>query len=373
MKKSMEFFDPPTPPSNDPFVREQEKDLLSNSSLSGRPRREWPVLELPLDYPRSAERPAAKGVQSGRLAAPATGALWQLSREQKQPLSAILLAALQILLHRYTGQTDLLTGFYAGDEERDRAGSGPRPQVLRLTLDPEWGFGALLARVREAVQRAGGIQPPVAADKGLAPEIQVFLNEVTLAEKLRELSGREAEGFSCDWIFNVRAGQNEIELELVFNAVLFGAERMAETLEQFKHLLGQIGRTPRAGLGSFSLLTPAKRALWPDPSRALPEPNYPGVLELFDGWAGRSPGQIAVGQGRREWTYADLADRSRTVARMLRQRNLQPGDVVGLYGQRSFGLIAALLGILRSGGVLLTLDPRQPESRHRAMLEQARA
>ncbi|HEY0603612.1 MAG TPA: non-ribosomal peptide synthetase, partial [Herpetosiphonaceae bacterium] len=164
-----------------------------------------------------------------------------------------------------------------------------------------------------------------------------------------------------------------IGLRLLYQRSLFAPERIALLLDHFGQLLAQIVAAPAQPLEAYSLVTPASRALLPDPTIELPEPRYELATTLLKGWAERLPEQPALRQDDRSLTYGELANRVEALARQLLARGLQRGDVVAVSGPRSFGLIASMVASMLSGGVMLTIDRNLPASRQRLMLDEARA
>jgi non-ribosomal peptide synthetase component F len=144
-------------------------------------------------------------------------------------------------------------------------------------------------------------------------------------------------------------------------------------LAQFIHLLAQAADAPDAPIDSYTLRSAEGEALLPDPTIALPAPAQTPVAETVFARASESPDSAAVSRGGRTWSYAELADAARALARALVAEGLRPGDVVAVTGQRSFGLVASMLASLAGRGVLLTLDPALPEERRRVMLREAGA
>ena len=162
-------------------------------------------------------------------------------------------------------------------------------------------------------------------------------------------------------------------MELVYRQGLFAPSRMTALLEQFVFLLTQVVDHPDQKIQSYSLLSPQSAALLPDPAMPLVEPDYELVSTSFINWAKQTPAQIAICQHGRNCTYGELATVSRKIAQMLIHHGLQPKDAVALSGDRSFGVIASILGILLSGGVLVIIDPHLPPQRQNLMLEQTQA
>ena len=360
------------------------------AQLGGAP----PVLELPTDHPHSAARSARSESQTLVLPPELGAALRRLGRERGVTLFMTLLAAFQVLLSRHTGQDDLCVGTpFAG---RTRAELEPligafiNTLVLRTRLSAELPFTTLLERVRETTLEAFA-HPDVPFDRlveavqperrpGRTPLFQVLFNMLDAPAVWQAPPGLSAQPVETadvaprfDLTLYVHELAGEIHLHLVYPYALFSAERMVCLLGQMRYLLDQIVEAPGDEIGSYSLVDPASRLLLPDPSALLAEPRHPLVADTIAGWAARSPDQPAIRQGGRSWTYAVLDARARAIARALLNPRLGRAIAVAVTGPRSFGLVAAMLGVLLAGGRLVTLDPRLPEGRRRAMLEIASA
>ncbi|MFJ6775875.1 AMP-binding protein, partial [Kitasatospora sp. NPDC091257] len=92
---------------------------------------------------------------------------------------------------------------------------------------------------------------------------------------------------------------------------------------------------------------------------------------LFAAQAARTPLAPAVTDGRRSWTYRDLAERVERLARDLRRRGAGPERTVALVLPRSMELVAAELAVVRAGAAFLPVDPGYPAERRALMLADA--
>lgn len=95
------------------------------------------------------------------------------------------------------------------------------------------------------------------------------------------------------------------------------------------------------------------------------------VHHLFENQAAKEPNRIAVTSGQYVLTYGELNARAGLLARHLRDFGIGPEVVVGLCAPRSAALLAGALGIMKSGGAYLPMDPSEPEARSEAMLADA--
>ena len=105
----------------------------------------------------------------------------------------------------------------------------------------------------------------------------------------------------------------------------------------------------------------------------LAEPEQILLPEMIKTWAKQTPHQAAIMQSDRHWTYAELDEQASRLARRLVSKGVKPGHVVAVCGSRSFNLIASMLAVFSSGGVLLPIDNDLPKQRKQLMLQDASA
>ena len=146
---------------------------------------------------------------------------------------------------------------------------------------------------------------------------------------------------------------------------------MQELLAQYELLLGQAARAPGVELARHSLVTERGRAVLPDPTIALTRPTHASIADAFMKCVARWPERIAISDSSGEVTYRELERRSRFIASMLIKEGAKPGEMVAV-SARGSAVVAAMVGVLRSGASLLTIDPELPLGRRRSMIEQAR-
>ncbi|SCF74547.1 AMP-binding enzyme C-terminal domain-containing protein [Streptomyces sp. Ncost-T10-10d] len=95
------------------------------------------------------------------------------------------------------------------------------------------------------------------------------------------------------------------------------------------------------------------------------------ITDLFDEQVRHRPEATALRFDGADMTYAELDERAERLARHLRSRGVGAESVVGLFVERSFEMVIALVGILKTGGAYLPVHPNEPTERFRYMLEQA--
>lgn len=353
-----------------------------------------PTAGLPQDWPRP-ERPTQIGGSAGRqVPGPLSETLKALGRQHDTTLFATLLAAFKLMLARLSGQDDVAVGTPSAGRQQVEleglVGFFLNSLVLRTDLGGHPTFSELLRRVSRVALEAfahqdvsfeklvAELQPP--RQPGQTPFFQVLFNMVPPQAALPSLAGLHVEAFETaalervkfDLTLYVQETPAGLDVRALYNAELFSAYRMEQLLDQYLHLLEQLARDACRPLDAYSLVPPSARAVLPDLDRTLPEPDHDPVHEQIAAWARREPNGIAVLQGEKRWTYQELMRQAEAVTAWLREEGLQGGSVVALWGPRSFGLVAAMVGIWAGGGVVLPLDPGLPPARTEAMLAEAR-
>ncbi|HKV08246.1 MAG TPA: non-ribosomal peptide synthase/polyketide synthase, partial [Thermoanaerobaculia bacterium] len=348
-----------------------------------------PVLEMPADRPRPAT-PSRRGAEE-RLDLPAdlAGRLRELSRRQGSTLYMTLLAAFDALLYRYTGQDDLLVGSPVAGRNRAEVegtiGFFVNTLVLRAGLSGDPGFSALLAQVREAVLGAWAHQDvpferlvlELAPERDLSrsPLFQVSLTvesapppPLALGPGLTVSAETVGTGSAK---FDLSAGFQDVPEGLVslleYAADLFDAATIRRMLGHLATLLEGLVARPAARISELPLLSAPEReaiAAWNGglrQSRPLPEETT--LRDLFEAQAARTPGAPAIVTPEETVSYAVLRSRALRIAARLQALGVGPEVPVGVWCDRTAGLITAFVAVLEAGGVYVPLDPSYPPDR----------
>ncbi|MCP4663313.1 MAG: AMP-binding protein, partial [bacterium] len=340
------------------------------------------ILELPADRPR----PPVQSHRGAKVSRPLPEALAEsvksLGRREGATLFMTLLAAFFALLHRHTGQHDLLVGTPVANRGRRELegliGFLVNTLVLRAEVvrDPE--FRELLGRVRTAALGAythqdlpferlvEELQPE--RDLSRSPLFQVMFaiegldrRELAPGLPMRAVSV-ESGNAKFDMSFFVVEGEGELVAGARYNADLFDRVTIERLLAHFERLLTGIATAPEQRVSELPLLARAEEhallAEWND--TAVREEVGDCVHELFAVQAARRPAAVAVTQGERVLTYGELGRRAADLAQQLRRRGVGPEQVVALFVERSPEMLVGMLGILAAGGAYLPLDPDYP-------------
>jgi len=171
----------------------------------------------------------------------------------------------------------------------------------------------------------------------------------------------------------VRAGDTPDDIKILFdlNRDVADITDVTEASRQFLRLFDAFLDTPDTPLmtvamgGSEAHKDAKQRALI---AAGAPAPAYSSIPEIFLKWVKQQPDAIAVSEGSRSLTYAELETRSRALACALIKKGARPGMVVVIHIPRSIDLVVALLGVLRSGAAFYVLEKTVPEERARTII-----
>ncbi|MCA1614249.1 MAG: condensation domain-containing protein, partial [Acidobacteria bacterium] len=327
-----------------------------------------PVLELPTDRPRPAVETFRGATSSVAIPAELLARLNELGRRNGSTLFMMLFAAFNILLHRYTGQDDILVGSpIAG---RNRAELEPligffvNTLVLRTDLSGDPTFVELLARTRETALGAYAnqdvpferlveeVQPERHLNRQALFQVMFVLHNAPSTEL--EIPGLNVDAMRVhnetskfDLLFALHEEAGGMGGIMEYSTDIFDASTVERMLAQFGMLLAGIAADPQLRISELQLLTEAERR------RVLVEWNgessdYPRALslaELFESQAGRTPEGVAVMFEGRELTYRELNGRANLLARRLRAAGVGPDGVVAVCLERSPEMVVAVLGV----------------------------
>jgi amino acid adenylation domain-containing protein len=358
--------------------------------LAGAP----PVLDLPTDRPR----PAVQGFNGGSVPVdlpPALiGELAALAGRHGATPYMALLAVFQILLHRYTGQDDVVVGMPTA--LRGRAEVEPligyfvNTLPIRADLSGDPAFEPVLTRVRDACLGAYAHQDVpfelivadlnTPRDLSRPPVYQVSFSYgrepvptfAMAGARLTRLPVRSA-GARFDLELQAFDTDGGVTGWFEYDRDLFDEATIVRLAGHFRRLVEQVTACPGTPIGDLDLLDDAERhrvvtgwnatdTQWPDGL----------VHECVEEQVRRAPGAEAVRYAGTSLSYAELNERANRLAHLLRGHGVGRDVLVGVAMERSLDLVVALLAVLKAGGAYVPLDPGLPPARLLAIAEDAR-
>ncbi len=350
--------------------------------------REAPVLELPVDRPRPATPSLRGAMERLALSKTATEALKALSARERASLYMTMLTVFTVLLHRYSGQEDLVVGTVTAGRKRPEVepllGYFLNPLALRLDCSADPTFRELLARVRDVVLDAlasddvpfelvvNAVEPQ--RDRNRNPLFQVMfsleppLPPLPPAWKLTQLDV-ETGTAKFDLYLELDDRPEGLIGRFLYRTDLFERATISRMVGHFHSLVDAVVADPRQRLSALPLIGERERRQLLDWGVArAPYPDRATVHETFQEVAARTPEAVALISGDDYLTYGALDRRADQLAERLRKLSVGPAAPVGVCLARSLDLVVAFLAVLKAGGAYLPLDPGYPVERLQFML-----
>lgn len=352
-------------------------------------------LLLPTDKPRPASQTFEGKTYTFSLPQKLVDHVKTLSRKERVTPFTIYLSAFKVLLYKYTGQSDIVVGTAVTNRRQIELESliGLFVDTLPLLthVAGTLTFQDLLLQVQETTLDGYQYAMPFARlvrslhykrDQSHNPFFQTmfsYRHEENISIKFSNLFlkqvpvERQSAQFDLNLLFT--ESPKGITGSLEYNTCLFTeptVERMMKHLTKILH--GVVARADMQ-IDDLPLLTDFE---W---QQAIIDWNATQTVssigkcvhELFEEQARQTPSATALVFGNRSLCYQELNEHANQVAHYLIKQGVEPEDLVAICMERSIRMVVSILGILKSGGAYIPLDPTYPQERLNYILEDTKA
>jgi amino acid adenylation domain-containing protein len=352
---------------------------------------------VPLEFPTDRPRGSMKSFRGDTVRHVIPSATYQrikrFGARQGCTLFATVFAGFNTLLHRLTGQTDIVVGIPAAGQSLLDADSLVGHCVnflpLRISFEGIATVESLLTQVRGTLLDAYDHQNytygslvqklKLQRDPSRLPLVEVQFNLERVGAGLK-FPGLDVRVDPCpksfvnfDLFLNAVESEEGLILDCDFNCDLLDPATVERWLGHLETLLEEMVADPLRSVSELSLLSDAERCRliveWNDTQADFPRNK--GVHELIAGQAARTPLAVAAICGDRQLTYAQLDADSNRLAHFFLKRGIGRGDRVAICLDRSVEMLVGLLAVLKAGAAYVPLDPNFPGERVAAILADA--
>jgi amino acid adenylation domain-containing protein len=360
------------------------------AKLNGAPA----VLDMPADRPRPAA--TVRGATCGfSISRSLTEQLRALSGRAGTTLFMTLLGAFSVLLHRHSGEVDIVVGTPVAGRNRAEIegliGFFINTLPLRIDLGGNPNFEELLARVKQTALEAFEHQdvPFEKLVEELKPErsnrIPFFQVMFQFQHGGRNSASVNGLTFTTETVKNETAkvdlslGAYErdgaLKFQMEYSTDLFDEETIQSLLDRFAVLLQSIVSKPQVSIGDLEVMTQAerRRILIDWNSTRQDFRHYESLAQRFEDQVEESPTAVALIDGVKQFTFRELNERANKLAHYLKKLGVEPEVPVALFVERSADMIVALLGVLKAGGAYVPLDVSYPNERVAYVLQDCKA
>lgn len=356
------------------------------SELSG----ELPILELPLDHRRPQKQSFAGETLSTRISEPLKHKLAALAKQTGTTEYMILLAAYQILLHKYSRQEEIVVGTsVSGRTHADveaMVGMFVNTLVLKARPEKQKSFTAFLEEIKEQNLQMLEHQefpfekivdmlelPRSLSRNPLFDVMFVYQNQQEEAITLGGSKGKEleVEGTVAKFDLSFRFTETATDYQLIIEYAkdLFKAESIEFMLSHYLVLLEDAVDHSEKAIKDLILINEQEKHVldsFQSSKKAL-DLNQT-VVSSFEQQVQKYAEQPAVVYGTQQLSYGELNERANQVAHYLRSIGTRPDDLIALIADRSIEMIVSMMGVIKAGGAYVPIDPQAPEERRRYLL-----
>ena len=362
------------------------------------------TLSLPTDYTRPGKPDYHGQRQQCVLNKDLSIKLKELAQRYGTTLYSVLMASVNILLNKYTGQEDIVIGSPIANRHHEETegliGFFVNLQAHRAFLNKNQSFKDLIKQIHESQVSAQRHQDfpfeklveilNVERDTSRHPIFQVSFSVETMIGQASdqgsatqymiptELEGTyEISKFDLS-ITVIDKGAGDLIVDVMYATSLFRNDTISQLLGHFEYLLGQLAAAPEIIYNRVSLLDKAEYdQIVYDWNRT--DTNYANdttIYNLFQEQVVKSPDAVALVCDDQVLTYRELNEKSNQLARHIRQRyrsltkrELQGDTLIALCLDRSLEMIVGIIAILKAGGAYVPIDPNYPQARVDYMLK----
>ena len=330
-----------------------------------------------------------------------TSALKRLAAANSTSLHDLVLAGFLTLLHRYTGEEDVVIGCVAANRSARRArtvGYFVNAVAVRVDFSDDPSFSTVMSRVHSTVKaRSSHVSYPFpkiaeelhlgAAERSDRPYFSVMFSwdrTTRLVDPRLSVSGAGAaediesalgdlrivavplEGRVAPSEILLRAGEigDELHLTIDYKSELFDPETIARMMTHLELILSGAVSDAGCGVGELGLLSGVELAELEVRAGSVDAGEGPaGVGALFEKQVRATPEAVAVRFGEESLTYAELNARANRLGRHLVSSGVGSGVLVGVWLERSLEMVVAVLAVMKAGGAFVPLDPGFPAER----------
>jgi len=353
------------------------------------------LLELPTDKPRPTVQSYRGANYRFTIPKRVTAQLKVLNLQQGTTLFMTLLASLNVLLWRYSGQHDICIGTPVANRNRIEIegliGFFVNTLILRTNLSGNPTFTQFLKKVK-ALCLDAQVHQDLPFEK-LVEELAPFrdMSHNPLFQVMFVLQNTPDACFSIDGLqvvpidMDTSSAKFDLHLEITerkdsldalfnYNTDLFDELTIVRMGGHFQQLLEEIVSSPDKKLTDLSVLTESERdqllRKWNTTEADYSQDKC--IHQLFEAQVEKNPDVLAVVFENQQLTYAQLNAQANQLAHYLRSQGVCPEVLVGICAERSLEMVIGLLGILKAGGAYVPIDPGYPRERISFMLEDAK-
>jgi amino acid adenylation domain-containing protein len=387
----------PNAPQISTYIREQSQFIETTAYHDTKQfwlnqfNKSIPVTDLPLSFPRPAFRTYQSKRQDFKLSQSITSALKKTGAKKGCSFVVTLLSAFEVLLHKLTGQQEVVVGLPAAGQAATGyyglTGHCVNLLPIKSTLKEASTFNSYLTQRKSEILDAlehqqmslGNLLKMLAVPRDpsrvpLTPvvfNLDINMDSGVAFDGLSYCLGYNPRVFETFEIFlNATGTEQDLTLQWSYNTQLFSAEAINKMMEKFETLLQRLAAEPDLLISSIPLYKNTRKETIKPVSVAYPQVSLP---ELISSSLEKHAVKTAIQFQGNTITNGELLLKANQFSALLLEKGVVKGDLVGIVLNRSIEMVITLLAVLKAGAAYVPIDPAYPQERIRYMLQDSGA
>ncbi len=326
------------------------------------------VTRIPLDFSKSGAFTSEKNRISFELKPELAAGLIELCGGSDSLVFTVLVAALTVCLHKYTGIEDVIVGTTIHERNGDTSALN-NALALRNRVDDRLTVAELLENVKRTTGEAYANQK-YPLDRVLEllnieyPDNRApFFNTIIVLESIN--NKENISHLKHDILLEFSSRNGSISGAIEYNLRLFKAETIKVFARHYAKALQDLICNPEAPVSSIELLSESEKheLVFSLNNTQMEYPKDKTIHRLFEEQVERTPNQEAVVFEDSVLTYRELNLKANRLANQLRALGVEQGTPVGICMDHCPEMVVGILGVLKAGGTYAPLDPAHPSGR----------
>jgi amino acid adenylation domain-containing protein/non-ribosomal peptide synthase protein (TIGR01720 family) len=329
---------------------------------------------FPFDFDKGEQAGTSNGSVNIKLLKKVGSGLMKLCKGSDYALYMILTAGLLVLINKYTNHRDILIGapIYKQDIEAEFINT---ILVLRNRLEEDMTFKQLLLQVKETIFAATENYSypiellPQSLDLPVSDRNFPLFDIVILLENIHDR--KYIRHIHTNMKFFLTRVEEEVKGVVEFNTLLYENATIVRIVSHLENILERVLVNPDLPIADIDILSNREKEqlLFEVNNKGTHFPKDKTIPRLVEEQVEKHADRTAIVFGEQHLTYNEINKKANRLARMLRKRGVTADTIVGIMLERSLEMMVAIIGIIKSGGAYLPLEPESPGMRVIAMLE----
>lgn len=355
-----------------------------------------PVLNLPTNRIRPPVKTYTGNYLLSELEESTSQSIIKLSKERSVSPNIVLLAAINVLLYKYTAQEDIIIGTPVArrnsQELENQVGAYINTVALRNNINGENTFAHFLQEAGNSLSEAfSNSNYPfdsllenltLERDISRAPLFDVLMQYQNEDVTVLELNHARSSSYKIDFNFNkfdltftFTEEKESIKFNLGYNSNLFDENRIERLKSHLINILSCVLDNPDICIKDIDVLGNDDREMLQEMSCGKnTNLERKTVIDLFNEQVIKTPGNTALVFNDTKLTYLQLNEKANSIAHgILKNISVSPDDIIAIRAPRSEMMVIGILGILKTGAAYLPLSMDMPEERVKFMMQDSRS